>query len=102
MHSIEILLPLYDEAGHRFPQIDYDHIRKTLTAQFGGVTAFLRAPAVGQWRNEAGAVERDEIVIFEVMAEGLDREWWTRYRQELELKFRQKEIVVRAVVVERL
>lgn len=101
LYSIDILLPQSDGTGRRFPQVACDRIREVLTERFGGVTAFLRAPALGEWRNHSGAVERDEIVIFEVMAETLDREWWASYRHELELAFRQQEIVVRAVLVER-
>jgi len=44
----------------------------------------------------------DEIVIFEVMTETLDRDWWSEYRLELERRFRQREIVVRAQTIEQL
>jgi hypothetical protein len=31
---------------------------------------------------------RDDIVIYEVMADSLDRPWWANYRQGLERRFR--------------
>lgn len=59
------------------------------------------APAEGVW-DEGEGRSRDEIVIFEVMADTLDRAWWRDYRAALERRFRQEEIVVRARDVERL
>jgi len=102
MFLIEIFLPLYDNAGERFPRASFDAVRDELTARFGGVTAFLRSPAVGLWQDDAGVVRRDEIAIVEVMADTLDRDWWQAYRRTLEHRFRQDEIVVRAIRFDRL
>ena len=35
-------------------------------------------------------------MVFEVMAPELDKAWWRRYRQELEARFRQEVVVIRA------
>ena len=45
---------------------------------------------------------RDRVCIFEVMAEELDRAWWREYREELERRFRQEKVVVRASEFEEL
>ena len=102
MHLIEILLPLADNAGKPFGADLHAQVRDELAEHFGGVTAFTRSPAEGLWKQGGGAPERDEIVIFEVMADWLDRSWWRGYRSELERRFRQDEIVVRAIEVELL
>lgn len=102
MHLIQLLLPLYDNSNVRFPREAFDHVRRELTDRFGGITAFLRSPGQGFWRESEGAVNRDDVVIFEVMAEELDRHWWAEYREELEERFRQIELVVRASAIERL
>jgi hypothetical protein len=102
MHLVQILLPLTDNAGHAFPRDRYRRVSDELTERFGGVTTYTRAPAEGRWKDEDHDVARDEIVIFEVMADDLDRRWWERYRQALERAFAQDEIVVRALPVERL
>jgi hypothetical protein len=49
-------------------------VRVELAARFGGVTAFRRAPGEGVWA-EGGEVSRDLVVVFEVMADALEREW---------------------------
>ena len=102
MHLIEILIPLSDDAGKPFPAELHRAVRAELVEHFGGVTAFTRNPAEGLWTDGEGSPERDDIVILEVMADWLDRGWWRGYRAELERRFRQDEIVVRAREVELL
>jgi hypothetical protein len=101
MHLIQILLPLFDNEGRHFLSRDYAEVRAELTERFGGLTAFTRAPAEGLW-SDGGQTSRDEIVIFEVMTESLDRGWWSSYRKALERRFRQDAIVVRAQPIEAL
>lgn len=45
---------------------------------------------------------RDDIVVYEVMVERLDRGWWQQYRRRLEELFLQQELVVRTQAIERL
>jgi hypothetical protein len=47
LYLIQILLPLYDNAGAPLPRELYDDVREELTRRFGGLTAFTRAPAEG-------------------------------------------------------
>lgn len=102
MHLIEILLPLSDNEGKPFAADLYAAVRDELVEHFGGVTAFNRSPAEGLWKQSDGEAARDDIVIFEVMADWLDRGWWRGYRTDIERRFRQDEIVVRAREVELL
>lgn len=95
------MLPLYDNEGEAFSQKVYDCVRDELMKKFGGVTAFRSSPAEGIWK-EGGRVSRDAIIIFEVMTGELEREWWTTYRAELEGRFRQEKMIVRATRVEQL
>ena len=101
MHLVQILLPLTDNAGRRFDGSAYGRVRSELSERFGGITSFTRAPAKGVWK-EGGHTEHDDIVVFEVMVRDLDRTWWENYRAELERRFRQEAIVVRALKVEML
>lgn len=87
MFPMQILLPLRANDGKPFPATHYRAVRHELTERFGGLTAYTRAPAEGLWKEEGDAVTRDEIVIFEVMADDLDRAQRRRYRAELERRF---------------
>lgn len=102
MYLIQLLLPLADNDGVAFPRSAFERVRNELTDRHGGVTAYLRAPAVGLWQEAPGQVSRDDVVIYEVMTPALDRAQWAAYRAQLEARFRQAELVVRASEIERL
>jgi hypothetical protein len=102
MHLVELLLPLFDNDGNRLPAALYRQTRDELVSRFGGLTAFSRAPAEGLWEKEPGQVVRDEVVIFEVMVEEIDRAWWAECRRRLEARFRQETIVIRSTRLELL
>lgn len=101
MHLVQLLLPLYDNEKRPFDQNHLDRVRTELTEEFSGVTSYRRSPAEGVWK-EGGEVSHDEIIIFEVMTKNLDRAWWSRYRAELEKRFRQQKLVIRATQMEQL
>jgi hypothetical protein len=99
---VQIFLPLHDNEGADFPPELFTAVRSELAHRFGGVTAFMRSPAVGIWRDEEGVARRDDIVVFEAVTDALDRDWWRGYRAQLERTFRQEEILIRATASERL
>jgi hypothetical protein len=102
MHLVQILLPLYDNNGDAFGQDVLAAARLELTERFGGVTAFVRAPAKGLWKEEDGSVARDDVVVYEVMVDDLDEAWWHEYRERLRQRLGQEELVVRALHARRL
>lgn len=103
MHLVQLLLPLYAHDGERLPQEAFAAVREELVDRFGGLTAYSRAPARGLWAEGGGEqVERDDIVVYEVMVPRLDRAWWQTYREALTARMRQKELVVRAQRIELL
>jgi hypothetical protein len=96
MHLVQILLPLYDnEQNPQSPDL-FRRVRGELTDRFGGITVYTRAPAEGTWKLNDNQTTRDDIVIIEVMAPELDCDWWATYRHDLEGRFRQDLIVIRA------
>ena len=101
MHLVQLLLPLYDNAGRRFSKSKLNRVKALLSREFGGITVYMRAPAEGLSEQAEGVV-RDAIVIFEVMTAKLDRRWWKKYRADLEKEFRQDRIIVRASAIDLL
>jgi len=102
VHLVQVLLPLYDNDGHPLSRDLHRQVGTELAERFGGLTAHTRAPAEGLWRDGPAPAVRDDIVIYEVMAEKLDRRWWQAYRRRLEARFRQEQIVIRAQEIELL
>ena len=100
MHLVQIFLPLRDNEGAAFAPAEFAGVRAELADAFGGVTAYQRAPATGLWEDGDDEVQRDELVFFEVMVDSLDRSWWKRYAASLAARFRQEEVLVRALPCE--
>ncbi|HXT18928.1 MAG TPA: hypothetical protein VN706_25100 [Gemmatimonadaceae bacterium] len=97
MNLVQLLLPLFDNEGKRQPEELFRRVRGELTERFGGLTEHTRAPAHGLWQDDdTGRTNQDDIVVYEVMVDDIDRDWWRRYRNDLEGAFRQKELVIRA------
>jgi len=94
-YLIQILLPLRDNRGKRLARGLYIRTQRKLTEKFKGLTAYSRAPAEGLWKPRDGT-KREEIVVYEVMAAELEKKWWRRCRKQLERRFRQESIVIRA------
>lgn len=101
MFLVQLLLPLRDNRGRKFPPAFFEAVHQELADRFGGVTAFIRSPAVGMWK-ETDDVNRDDVIMLEVMTGELEREWWADYRRDLEEKFQQQEILIWATRIEKL
>ncbi len=95
MHLVQLLLPLYNNSGMRFEENLYKEVRDELVTRFGGITAYTRAPVHGLWQ-ESKQIVRDDLIIYEIMVETLEEDWWRGYRLILENRFQQQSLVVRA------
>ena len=102
MHLIQILLPLYKMNGEEISKKHFIELKNELTEQFGGITAHTRSPAKGFWKDTEDKTVRDEIIIYEVMADELDKAWWKSCRERLEHLFLQDEIFIRSWEIDRL
>lgn len=96
MHLVQLLLPLYTRDGEPIPESQFRLVHKELTERFGGVTAYLRSPATGLWKKPEGGVERDAVLLYEIVVSRLDVPWWRRYRKTLEKSFGQEQLLTRA------
>lgn len=102
MYLIQILLPLYDNQGKPFAQHEFLRVRDELSERFGGITTYMRSPARGVWKEAGETTVHDDIVIYEVMTDELDREWWKGCREQLTLAFRQALLIVRVSEIQLL
>ena len=102
-HLIQILLPIHSRDGTPLPNEMFARVRIELTERFGGVTAYSRSPATGLWkRDDDDAIERDQVIMVEVVVDVFDRDWWIAYREQLERRFGQEEVHARALAMEKL
>jgi hypothetical protein len=99
---VQILLPLPARNVPVERGGPFERLRAELTERFGGMTAYLRSPAIGLWKDSEGDPERDEIVVYEVMVDELDERWWAALRERLRTELDQEELVIRALPYQRL
>ena len=102
MVLIQLLLPAKTPKGQDAARQAFALTRAELTDRFGGLTAYLRAPAVGVWTSPDGDREQDDVVMVEIVTDGFDRAWWRDYAGTLARRFDQEAIHVRALATELL
>jgi hypothetical protein len=100
-YLVQMLLPLNDRDGKRFPNELFETVRDELLDKFDGVTVFTQSPVEGLWKPDKQAI-RDHLLIYEVMADVLAEGWWHTYRQLLEERFKQDYIVIRSQQIQLL
>lgn len=79
---------------------DFAQTRAELVERYDGVTAYLRSPAQGAWTRPDGQVERDEVIMIEVVTDTFERAWWRAYAEKLARRFQQDAIHIRALPAE--
>ena len=84
------------------PSETFARVRVELMERFGGVTAYSRSPATGLWKSPDDDIERDQVIMVEVVVDVYDREWWSQYREQLEQWFGQEEVHARAIAIEQV
>ena len=97
---VQLLLPLHDGGGHPYPPASFIRVRQELSRLFGTITAYGRVPATDAWAPGLASQRGDDCVVYEVMAPRLEPGWWHAYRSELERRFPQQRIVVRAQAID--
>jgi hypothetical protein len=100
MFLIQLLLPAPADTAAADPRLG--ETRRELVARFGGATAYVRAPAYGDWTAPDGSREHDTVVMVEVVAPRFDRNWWRPYERTLAARFDQEVVHIRATTVEML
>jgi hypothetical protein len=97
VYLIQMLLPRTGSDGVPLDDSVFAQTRAELVDAFEGVTAYLRSPAQGAWVAPDGRVERDDVVMVEVLTGAFDRAWWREYAGTLARRFRQEAIHIRAL-----
>lgn len=102
MYLMQIFIPTRDNEGNRFPEGQYTSLRDELTDRFGGVTIYARSPVEGIWKKSSESTDVDQMIIYEVLIDKLDNEYWKTLKSQLESSFRQEEILMRYFNVTKL
>ena|ERR1700712_3981625 len=94
-YLFEILLPKQSGNGAPVGRDWFEGLLQELTDKFGGATSFVRSPGKGLWQS-GGETESDTIAVIQVMADGIDPDYWRSLRKRLERELSQEKIIIRA------
>jgi hypothetical protein len=97
---VQILLPRRSNGNADSRDASFAQTRAELVERYDGVTAYLRSPAQGAWTSPDGRIERDEVVMIEVVTDRFERAWWRLYAETLAERFQQEAIHIRALPAE--
>lgn len=96
MHLVQLFLPLTGPRGQAVSYGFFAQVTAELTERFGGLTAYTRSPASGLWSpDDRSAPRQDDLVVFEVVVDSLDRTWWRQYVEQIEVSLAQQKLHVR-------
>jgi len=101
MVLIQVLLPVVRET-HNLQTDSLSRTRTELVERFGGATAYVQSPALGEWTGSEGDREQDRVILVEIVAPEFDRSWWRGYARQLATRFHQETIHIRALPIELL
>jgi inorganic pyrophosphatase len=94
---VQLFLPIEDKKGKPFAAKYYDKIKETLIKKFDGVSIYSNAPVNGRWADEQSNIEKDKLIVYEVMTDMIDLTYWESYKLVLEKQFKQDTIVIRCL-----
>ncbi|WP_230145299.1 MULTISPECIES: inorganic diphosphatase [unclassified Pedobacter] len=88
---IQLFLPFTD-----LPSADtrLKTLEQLLIKKFGGLSIYAHQPVLGKWQDQT-RLEKDKMIVFEVMVALFDKEFWKAIKSKLEKQFHQKEILIR-------
>lgn len=97
-HLVQILIPLITGRNKKVEKRWFEGLLHELTDRFGGATSFKQSPGQGHW-DSGKEMERDSVVLIEVVTPELDEKYWQELKGRLEKELSQSEIMIRALPV---
>lgn len=98
MHLIQIFVPQFIKKKRISKKI-LEALAFELSQSFGGATAYLRSPALGLWKKRT-KLDREQILVFEVMVTRLQRREWAKRRLAWQKMFRQEKLLIRSLEID--
>jgi hypothetical protein len=98
----QLYLPLTYNDGRLIEEVKFDITRKEIVARFGGLTNTPPGFPLQGWWQSAGAVLRDDILVWTVLTQGDENGYFHNYKEVLKDRFAQDEIFIVKIPAEAL
>ena len=101
-----LFLPLNDNEGNPFPEIEFANVVIDIRRRFGGLTWMRPTHEVallGEWvESVTGTIYRDELIAYFVVADATSKaeDFFAEYKSTLMTRFRQKDIFMLSFLVD--
>ena len=99
---IQLFIPLFDEKGNQFPDQYYTKLNFELKERFGGVTIYNRCPVTGLWKEDEEKTAQDQLLVYEVLINTIENDYWQGIKSRLEKQFKQAELLVLMTKIHKL
>ena len=86
----QVLLPIFDNRGRRFPRALYRPFHQRMVERFDGWTQKHRA--VGAWQSPTGVLYIDKHFVYEIAHKTRSLAYWRAEKARLKREFEQEEI----------
>lgn len=93
--KVELFIPLINQQNNTSIHKKYNQLRIQLLSKFGGLTIYKRTPVEGLWNDENEKTVQDDIMIYEIMIQQVDLNYWKDLKRSLEKSLNQEEIIIR-------
>ncbi|MBA7660658.1 hypothetical protein ES703_68662 [subsurface metagenome] len=98
----QLYLPLTYNDGSPIEEGKFNMTRQELVTRFGGLTTTPPGFPLQGWWQSAGAVVRDDIVVWTVVTQGDENGFFQTFKQLLRERFAQEEIYIVKIPAEAL
>lgn len=95
MYLMQIFVPTRDNQGSTITERQFTALRSKLTDRFGGETTYARTPVEEMWKPSENSAEVDHMIIYEVVFDELEAQYWKGMKSQLEKAIRRQQIMMR-------
>jgi hypothetical protein len=86
----QVLLPMFDNRGRRFPPASYQPFHERMVERFDGWTQ--KQKALGVWQSPGGIRYKDKHLVYEIAHKTRNLGFWRAEKERLKREFEQEEI----------
>ncbi len=94
---IQLFLPTTSENGKAFPGTYFHAVKQKLGKKFDSLSVYLKSPLIGNIKNDEPTLAKDTVLVYEVISDTVETDYWSQYQQFLQKQFKQDYIVIRCL-----
>jgi len=94
---IQLFLPTTTENGKAFPGTYFHAVKQKLGKKFDSLSVYLKSPLIGSLKNDEPILAKDTLLVYEVISDIVETDYWSQYQQFLQKQFKQDYILIRCL-----